>query len=137
MADLTGLMNISLSDSEGDDNNTDTNKNNTDSPRDRTALSETDFQSLKAAYKAKTENGDIWKKIKLPLPHVTGLNKPEIQELLHAVEELYFFRRYDEAIKLIHGLLTPECPLDEETQQLLRHYELKASQKLQNTNKHI
>ena len=51
-------------------------------------------------------------------------SKPETQEILHAVEELYFFKRYDEAVEFVEGVLkSGQGWLDEEMRTLLRYYE--------------
>ena len=54
------------------------------------------------------------------------LNKPEAQQLLHAVEELYFFRRYEEAARFARQMLAVpgvEGLLDNDTVKMLRYYE--------------
>ncbi|KAK0754697.1 hypothetical protein B0T18DRAFT_425047 [Schizothecium vesticola] len=130
-----GLLGIALSDSESSDaeicstphpTTTTTTTNGPASRADRTALSEEAFQSLKATYTPKLENGEIWATISLPVS--ASVNKPEAQELAHAVEELYFLRRWDEAVAFIQRVMAPgtgegETRLDEGTKQLLRHYE--------------
>ncbi|KAL1840957.1 hypothetical protein VTJ49DRAFT_7563 [Mycothermus thermophilus] len=89
---------------------------------ERTALSEEAFQKLKRTYRPKVENGDLYKSIPLPLhsnnTHDSSsssssslpnpLSKPEAQALLHAVEELYFFKRYETAVEFLRGVLGPE-----------------------------
>ncbi|KAK3377937.1 hypothetical protein B0H63DRAFT_512098 [Podospora didyma] len=145
----SGLFGISLSDSEPEEGNytcapegtntsgaanetTSTTTASKPTRADRTALSEPTFQALQATYRPKHENGEIWKTI--PSPNVSETsnakkaNKPETQEILHAVEELYFFKRYDEAVAFVERILagssgSGEEWLDEETRTLLRHYE--------------
>ncbi|KAL2019700.1 hypothetical protein VTK56DRAFT_9237 [Thermocarpiscus australiensis] len=97
---------------------------------ERTALSEPAFQALKQSYRPKVENGEIHKNIRLPLPASPDpLPKPQAQELLHAVEELYFFRRYAEAAGFVRRVLGSDdddgggARVDEETRRLLRYYE--------------
>lgn len=55
----------------------------------------------------------------------------DIQELLHAVEELYFFRRYTEAIDFTAQVLQGEsrAALDSDSVQLLEKYEAKCKVK--------
>ncbi|KAK4121343.1 hypothetical protein N657DRAFT_692413 [Parathielavia appendiculata] len=73
---------------------------------ERTALSQEAFQALKQSYRPKVENGNIHKTIPLPLPDSpTPLSKPEAQALLHAAEELYFFRQYSQAVDFIRRIL--------------------------------
>lgn len=48
----SGLFNIALSDSEGEDAATETT-------RDRTGQTEEDFQAVKRAYRPKVDNGDV------------------------------------------------------------------------------
>ncbi|KZF25663.1 hypothetical protein L228DRAFT_259057 [Xylona heveae TC161] len=72
---------------------------NEDKAADRTGQTEEAFQREKASWEPIIERGEIWRSIKLPLS--TSLNKPEGQKLLHAVEELYYFRRFNEAIQFI------------------------------------
>lgn len=59
--------------------------------------------------------------------------KHEAQELLHAVEELYFFRRFGEAVSLVGKIFDGEGSgdgLDGDVQDLLRTYERKCNEKL-------
>ncbi|XXH04209.1 hypothetical protein Hte_010623 [Hypoxylon texense] len=129
-----------------------------EAPSDRTAQSEEEFQAVRKEYVVKIENGEIctltptrqrakfinsililfilqiWKNIKLPLG--TGrIPKPEAQALLHAVEELYFFRRYAEGAQFVRTVLDEGhggdgAPgLDVDTRKLLRYYETKCEEK--------
>ncbi|KAL2269119.1 hypothetical protein VTJ83DRAFT_3965 [Remersonia thermophila] len=105
---------------------------------ERTALSEEAFQELKRTYRPKVENGDLYQSVPLPLHYnthnpesasasaagassssttattttttttATPLTKPEAQALLHAVEELYFFKRYEAAVEFLRGVLGQE-----------------------------
>ncbi|KFA61407.1 hypothetical protein S40285_03579 [Stachybotrys chlorohalonatus IBT 40285] len=113
MDDEDGLLNIEISDDEADKNE--------DKAARRTEQTEADFQAVKRGYHAKVENGNVHAGITLPLP--PGANKQHIQEVLHAVEELYFFRRYQEAVdfivKVLHGA---SQALDENTKNLLGVY---------------
>lgn len=57
-----------------------------------------------------TDSGlKLWETLKLPKQNPS---KPESQAILHAIEELYFFRRYEEAKKVteeaLSGNLTTE-----------------------------
>lgn len=61
------------------------------------------------------------------------MSKHEAQELLHAVEELYFYRRYDEGAALVGRMLDGEGGgegLDRDVKELLRKYERKCLGKL-------
>ncbi|KAI1085105.1 hypothetical protein F5B20DRAFT_521008 [Whalleya microplaca] len=117
----SGLFGIQLSDSDED------------SPKDltaRNAQSEEAFQAVRKEYRVKVENGEIWKTIKLPLgPQVS---KPEAQALLHAVEELYFFRRYGEGARFVAAVLDGgdgAAGLDADTRKLLRYYEKRCNER--------
>jgi hypothetical protein len=60
------------------------------------------------------------------------VSKPLGQELLHAVEELYFFRRYNEALDFVRKVLGEEenaIKLDGDTRDLLGYYERKCTEK--------
>jgi hypothetical protein len=72
----------------------------------------------------------IWKRIKLPLGEV--VTKSEAEELVAAVEELYFFRRYDEAARFVHKVIGEGIHggLDRETRKLLASYEQRCLDKL-------
>lgn len=73
----------------------------------------------------------IWKTIKLPLAQQPS--KFETQALLHAVEELYYFRRFEEGADFARKALGDEgeageaeseaAKLDTDTIRLLKHYE--------------
>ncbi|PON28171.1 hypothetical protein TGAM01_v202665 [Trichoderma gamsii] len=110
-ADENDLFNIQVSDSEDD---------KVEKKSRRTGQTEDEFQAVKNTYRAKVENGNIQQTITLPLE--PGANKQHVQEVLHAAEELYFFRRYQEVVDLVSRVLTPEGDkggLDEETKQIL------------------
>ncbi|KAK0627022.1 hypothetical protein B0T14DRAFT_425051 [Immersiella caudata] len=125
----SGLLSISLdSDSEPDSTGVPVECTpSAPSRADRTALSDSAFQRLKETYKPKVENGEIRSTVTFPV----GTSKPEAQEILHAAEELYFFRRYEEAVKFVERVFSEgdgkgEENLDGDTKRLLRHYEWKA-----------
>ena len=73
----------------------------------------------------------IFKTIELPLK--APVNKLYVQELLHAVEELYFFRRWKEATEFLTEVLDGESAkaLDDDTLVLLRKYETKCKQRME------
>jgi len=92
----------------------------------RNFQSEADFRQLKVEYKAKKETGEIWKELSLPL---NNPSKPESQLILHAVEELYFFRRYQEAERLATEALKGD--LMDEFRKTLEDYKQRCANKLQ------
>ncbi|KAK3365719.1 hypothetical protein B0T24DRAFT_669916 [Lasiosphaeria ovina] len=152
----SGLLNISLSDSEGEEGQADidtaaaaaaADAQQQQSRADRTALSEPAFQALRATYRPKVENGEIWRTISLPLgsaprdepgsgPGQQKLSKPEAQEVVHAAEELYFFGRFVEAVQFVRGVLLAassdggEGLLDDETRALLQYYETRCAARI-------
>lgn len=61
------------------------------------------------------------------------VSKQESQELLHAVEELYFYKRYDEAVAFIGRVFDGARDadgLDGDVKEVLRTYEKKCMMKL-------
>jgi uncharacterized protein YqfB (UPF0267 family) len=112
-----GIFNIALSDSE-------TEETPAEKTARRTDQSESDFQAVKVSYSAKVENGNIAASLKLPLG--PDASKPVVQEAIHAVEELYFFRRFDEGINLVDKLLAErpdgKSPFDSESTRILQRY---------------
>lgn len=76
--------------------------------------------------------------IPLPLPpSAQPLPKPSAQDLLHAAEELYFFRRYAEAASFVTRVLDDkdgagEARVDGETKRLLRYYRGRCEERLEN-----
>ena len=56
-----------------------------------------------------------------------GTNKQHVQEVVHAVEELYFFHQYQEAADLAGKVLKESRGLDDhgEVRKLLESYEKK------------
>ncbi|OTA93926.1 hypothetical protein M434DRAFT_281805 [Hypoxylon sp. CO27-5] len=138
----SGLFGIQLSDLEDSTNDTELaegsqpKKDEENTPVDRTAQSEEEFQAVRKEYRVKIEDGEVWKTIKLPLGP-GKIPKPEAQALLHAVEELYFFRRYAEGAQFVRGVLgdgiakkDDRAPtLDLDTRELLRYYERKCNEK--------
>ncbi|KAJ4144030.1 hypothetical protein NW765_001183 [Fusarium oxysporum] len=84
-------------------------------------------QDIQKEYNAKVENGDIYQKVKLPLgPDAT---KMDIQEVIHAVEEHYFFHRYREAEQLAADALKDGQGLDRDSRQLLETYKDRCHEK--------
>ncbi|KAH8821129.1 hypothetical protein F5884DRAFT_850372 [Xylogone sp. PMI_703] len=79
--------------------------NNTAEKVPRDFQSEADFQQVKAGYKAKEEAGELWKDLCFP---INNPSKAESQLILHSIEELYFFRRYQEAEQLAVEVLKGE-----------------------------
>ncbi|KAI3542444.1 hypothetical protein CMEL01_00876 [Colletotrichum melonis] len=114
MADEEGdLFNIAIDDSDEEEQK----------PRDW--QSEEDFQKLRATYRVKVQDGDVWQTIELPL-NTEKASKPVLQELLHAVEELYFLRRFGEAAAFARRVLDgSEAALDRDTKETLVRYEEK------------
>ncbi|EGR45085.1 uncharacterized protein TRIREDRAFT_68948 [Trichoderma reesei QM6a] len=120
------LFNIQVSDSEED---------KVEKKSKRTGQSEDDFQAVKSTYRAKVENGNIHETISLPL--APDANKQHVQEVIHAAEELYFFRRYRDVIDLVSRVLALEGDkggLDDESKQLLSMYQSRCRQKLKQTD---
>lgn len=79
-----------------------------------------------------TPLSQIWKSVDIPLGP-RRVPKHEGQELLHAVEELYFFRRFEEAVSLVGRMFEGEGGgdgLDGDVRDLLRTYERKCNEKL-------
>lgn len=60
-----------------------------------------------------------------------GASKLHLQDILNAVEELYFFRRYAEAVAFVEKVWSLDAGgLDDDTRNLLRIYENKCRQKM-------
>uniref|UniRef100_A0A8H7TTR7 Uncharacterized protein n=1 Tax=Bionectria ochroleuca TaxID=29856 RepID=A0A8H7TTR7_BIOOC len=119
-----GILNISLSDSETEEQQTPAK------PSDRTGQSEEEFQAVKRTYHVRVENGNISEGISIPLG--PNPNKMLVQQLIHAVEEHYFFRRYEEGIKLVEKVLGGEdsASLDESIKNQLLLYKSFCHKKL-------
>ncbi|KAI1394321.1 uncharacterized protein F4822DRAFT_45143 [Hypoxylon trugodes] len=135
----SGLFGIQLSDTEEPAEGSQPQNDETSAPADRTAQSEEEFQAVRKEYNVKVENGEVWKTIKLPL-HPDRVSKPEAQALLHAVEELYFFRRFAEGARFVKVVLGGDGEngseniahgLDDDTRNLLRYYEKKCNEKVE------
>ncbi|UNI20867.1 hypothetical protein JDV02_006916 [Purpureocillium takamizusanense] len=115
-----GILNIELSDTE----------DVIEKQANRTGQSEAEFQAVKADYKAKVENGEIFKTISLPL--APGAGKMALQQVVHAIEELYYFRRYQEALDFIKTLTDDgsQRAFDQDTRNLVDNYEARCYRKL-------
>ncbi|KAE9377873.1 hypothetical protein N431DRAFT_399025 [Stipitochalara longipes BDJ] len=98
-------------------------------PRD--FQSEKDFQRQKAEWKPKIEVGELWKSLKLP---VDNPSKPQSQAILHAVEELYFFKRYEEALNIVEAALKGKLIV--ELQKTLEDYRARCQAKVQKITKY-
>ncbi|KXJ87613.1 hypothetical protein Micbo1qcDRAFT_20700 [Microdochium bolleyi] len=145
----SGLFAIYISDNEDDKDNS-----QDESKADRTGQTEEQFQEVKRTYRVKVENGELWKQIPLPplspsesSPQSTQLvTKPQAQSLLHAVEELYFLRRYTEGAAFVRRLfgdgssdkgdfsssssnITAIGRIDDDTRKTLRYYQAKCEEK--------
>lgn len=83
----------------------------------RNFQSQAEFEKVKEEYRAKVENGELYKTISLP---INQPSKQASQTILHAIEELYFYRRYDEALALSNQSLEGE--LDPEFRKTLEGY---------------
>lgn len=59
----------------------------------------------------------------------------DIQELIHAVEELYFFRRYEQAEKLATQAISGSHGIDKDAKQLLTTYQQRCQNKLKSQAK--
>ncbi|KPM39039.1 hypothetical protein AK830_g7481 [Neonectria ditissima] len=94
----------------------------------RTGQSEDTWNAIRREYQPKIENGDIHKTVQLPVS--SDASKQDLQELVHAVEELYFFRRYESATHFISKALSESEDLDADTRQLLSIYQDKCQKKL-------
>ena len=68
--------------------------------------------------------------MKLPIDNPS---KPESQIILHAIEELYFFRRYEEALKLVEESLKGK--LIAEFRTTLEDYKTRCQKKIRNITK--
>jgi len=119
----SGLFNISISDSEdGEDG--------TPGKAPRNSQSEAAFAEVKTAYRTKIENGEIWKNVRLPLGET--VSKPEAQEIIHAVEEMYFFGRFIDALAFTQRVLRDQragC-LDQDTKKILEIYQDKLARRV-------
>lgn len=74
----------------------------------------------------------IWKTATLPLEG--SASKPQAQQLLHAIEELYFFRRFDEGARFARRVLdTSSAALDDEHRSVVALYEEKCLNKMRRT----
>ncbi len=69
----------------------------------------------------------------MQLPLGPQVSKPEAQTLLHAVEELYFFRRFSESARFARSVIDDDAgagKLDEDTVKTLLYYERKCNDKI-------
>jgi hypothetical protein len=67
----------------------------------------------------------------LNLP-VDNPSKQESQTILHAIEELYFFKKYVEALKIVEEALKGK--LIKDFTKILEDYKARCQKKIQNTN---
>lgn len=131
-----GLLGIALSDSDAEPGSGDSAAvaaTKASSQESRTAQSEAAFQEVKRTYRVKIENGEVWKTVQLPLS--LQVSKPEAQALLHAVEELYFFRRFSEGARFARSVIDDAgtAKVDEDTLNTLLYYERKCNGRIGNS----
>ncbi|KAI9737750.1 MAG: hypothetical protein M1834_009118 [Cirrosporium novae-zelandiae] len=79
--------------------------NDHDHEKERGFQSEEDFNKVKESYQPLIENGKIWKSLEYPLK-VSG--KHQEQRILHAIEQLYFARKYPEALNVLDHAMSSE-----------------------------
>lgn len=61
------------------------------------------------------------------------MHKSKVEDVMHAVEELYFFRRYEEGLRFVDRVFAPESNssrLHVDVCALLRLYQAKCREKL-------
>ncbi|KAL8392934.1 hypothetical protein RB595_002938 [Gaeumannomyces hyphopodioides] len=96
------------------------------SKRDKNRQTEEEFQQLRSEYRPRMENGET---VKLPLGQA-AVPKLEAQDLLHAAEELYFYKRYAEAADFVRDVLAGDPGgLDQDTKAMLALYRARCLQK--------
>ncbi|KAG6003750.1 hypothetical protein E4U21_001753 [Claviceps maximensis] len=97
---------------------------------DRTGQTEEEFQLVKDMYRARVENGQMYEHVQVPLR--PGANKMHTQEVIHAVEELYFHRQFQQAIDLVNQAFghNGAASVDNDSRQLLTTYREKCQLKL-------
>ncbi|TVY23791.1 hypothetical protein LHYA1_G006782 [Lachnellula hyalina] len=117
-----GLFNIEVSSADGSANES------VKVPRD--FQSEEDFQRQRAGWRPKIETGELWKTLQIPIDHPS---KPESQTILHAIEELYFFQRYEEAGEVIARVLKGK--LDAGFRKVVVGYEQRCKARISKTAK--
>jgi len=113
-----GLFNIELSSS---NESVDVKEK---APRD--FQSEDDFERQRKEWKPKIEAGELWKTLKLPMDNPS---KQESQAILHAIEEMYFFKRYEKAKRLAEEALKGK--LIEEFRKSVEDYRRRCEMKLE------
>lgn len=59
-------------------------------------------------------------------------SKQESQTILHAIEELYFFKRYEEALKIVEEALMGRLGAD--FRKTLEDYKVRCKNKIQDTS---
>ena len=72
----------------------------------------------------------LWKTLQIPIDHPS---KPESQTILHAIEELYFFQRYEEAGEVIARVLKGK--LDAGFRKVVVGYEQRCKARISKTAK--
>ncbi|PBP25097.1 hypothetical protein BUE80_DR003910 [Diplocarpon rosae] len=90
-------MDLALSETEAENESQEAAKK---VPRDFQA--EADFQRQLREWRPKVERGDLYKTLNLP---INNPSKPTSQTILHAIEELYFYRRFAEAKRVTEEAL--------------------------------
>ncbi|CCD51167.1 hypothetical protein ACHAO1_006453 [Botrytis cinerea] len=94
-------------------------------PRD--FQSEENFQTVRREWKARSESGEIHKTLP-PLP-LNPRSKPQTAQFLYAIEELYFYRKFEEAKKLSERILEQD-DLMEDFRAVVEKYERRCGERL-------
>ncbi|RCI09276.1 hypothetical protein L249_1498 [Ophiocordyceps polyrhachis-furcata BCC 54312] len=124
------LLNINLSSSSSSSSSADENDTVTTKRADRILQTEAAFQAIKSHYSVKVQNGQVHLPIHQASPP-PRTPKQSLQDVIHAVEELYFFGRYRDALRFIDTIRSggSHQALDHDTRQLLAVYHHKCQQK--------
>ncbi|RAL64407.1 hypothetical protein DID88_001883 [Monilinia fructigena] len=74
--------------------------------REEAEMPQDESGTVKHEWRARIECGEIYKTLP-PFP-LNPRSKPETQQVLYAIEELYFYRRFQEAVELTGKALEQE-----------------------------
>ncbi|KAG9228415.1 hypothetical protein BJ875DRAFT_389470 [Amylocarpus encephaloides] len=88
--------------------------------------SEGQFQRQRELWRPKIETGKLYKHLHLP---INNPSKPESQEILHAIEEWYFFKQYEEGMRVAEETLKGE--LAEDFRKIVADYKTRCQRKLE------
>ncbi|KAI9688549.1 MAG: hypothetical protein M1822_001498 [Bathelium mastoideum] len=95
---------------------------------------ESEFQAIKTSYRPKIENGEPYKALTVldfaQRANTRQVRKKDIDAIQAAVAELYFFKRYAEAVRILDEILADGCTIEGKNRDGLQRWAGRCKERL-------